>query len=71
MDREAVMARFLTGLPARFEPSTGDARLHGAIVHADEVTGRAVAIAALAFVESDLESLAERVARGEAAFSLP
>jgi 2',3'-cyclic-nucleotide 2'-phosphodiesterase len=71
MDREAVMVRFLTGLPARFEPSTGDSRLHGAIVHADEVTGRAMAIAALAFVESDLESLAERVARGEAAVSLP
>ena len=28
MDKDAVIARFLTGLPGRFETATGDPRLH-------------------------------------------
>ncbi len=71
MDREAVLARFTTGLPTRFEPSTGDERLHGALVDLDVATGLANEITTLSFTESALESLPRRVAPGEAAISRP
>ena len=44
MDRTGVLARFTTALPARFEPATGDARLHAVLITADAATGRATAI---------------------------
>jgi metallophosphoesterase (TIGR00282 family) len=40
---EPVLRRFLTGLPARFEPATGDVRVQGVVVRA-EPTGRAISI---------------------------
>lgn len=40
---EPVLRRFLTGMPARFEPATGDVRLQGALIRA-EPTGRATSI---------------------------
>ena len=33
MERDGVIARFTTGLPARFEPATGDPRLHAVDRH--------------------------------------
>ena len=44
VEKELVLQRFLTGLPARFEPATGDVRLCAAIVDCDEKTGHATAI---------------------------
>lgn len=44
MGKEASIARFLTGLPARFEPARGDVRLNAAIIEVDEATGRALSI---------------------------
>jgi hypothetical protein len=41
MDHESVMAKFLTGLPHRFEVANEDARLSGLIVDLDEESGRA------------------------------
>ncbi|MGE5308285.1 MAG: TIGR00282 family metallophosphoesterase [Deltaproteobacteria bacterium] len=41
---ENVLQRFLTAVPVRFEIATGDVRLCGAIVDADEKTGRAKTI---------------------------
>jgi metallophosphoesterase (TIGR00282 family) len=63
VEREAVLARFLTGMPARFEPATGDLRLHGVVIAADETTGRATAIEPLSLTADALEQLSERVAR--------
>src|SRR5262245_64426758 len=40
MDRTSVLTRFTTGLPARFEAATGDARLHAALIMADATKGR-------------------------------
>jgi metallophosphoesterase (TIGR00282 family) len=71
MDREAVLARFRTGLPVRFEPSTGDSRLHAVLMDLDAETGLANGITALSFTESALESLPGRVTPGEAAISRP
>jgi len=39
-----VLTRMIRGLPARFETSTGQPRLHGVAVEIDERTGRAVSI---------------------------
>lgn len=48
VDRAAALARFLTGLPTRFETATGDPRLHAVLVEADPASGRATAITRLA-----------------------
>ena len=40
---EPVLRRFLTGLPAKFEPATGDVRVQGIVVDAG-ADGRAVSI---------------------------
>jgi 2',3'-cyclic-nucleotide 2'-phosphodiesterase len=52
-EKDATLRRFLTGLPARLEPATGDPRLHGVIITADEATGRALAIERLSLAAAD------------------
>ena len=47
VDKSAVLNRFRTGLPARFEAARGDPRLHAVIITADASTGRATAIECL------------------------
>ncbi|PYV88933.1 MAG: TIGR00282 family metallophosphoesterase [Acidobacteria bacterium] len=42
--KELVIQRFLTNMPARFEPATGDARLAGVVIECDEASGRASSI---------------------------
>jgi metallophosphoesterase (TIGR00282 family) len=42
--KELVMDRFLTNMPARFEPATGDVRLCAVIVECDPKTGHASSI---------------------------
>jgi len=42
--KELVIERFLTGMPARFEPASGDVRLCAVVVQCDEQTGRATKI---------------------------
>jgi len=44
MDRESVIHRFLTQMPARFEVAKGDVRLSGVLLEADPETGRAISI---------------------------
>jgi len=44
MDRAAALKRFLTLMPGRLTPATGDLRLNGAVVSIDPATGRARAI---------------------------
>lgn len=39
MDREAVMRRFLTHMPVRFEVASGPGQLNGVLVEIDEKTG--------------------------------
>lgn len=63
VERAAVLARFTTGLPSRFEPASGDLRLHGAIIEADDVSGRATAIHLVSLTEAELDALSESWAR--------
>ena len=59
MDRTAVIARFMSGLPVRFEPATGDARLHGVTITADPATGKATAIERVALTEEQLKTITD------------
>jgi metallophosphoesterase (TIGR00282 family) len=55
MERVGAVARFVTGLPARFDPATGDPRLNAVIVTADPNTGRATAIQRLSLTPEDMQ----------------
>ena len=57
MEKEPSLARFLTGLPSRFEPATGNPRLNGVVVEADEKTGRALAVTRISYSEQELVKL--------------
>jgi len=58
---EAALGRFLTSMPARFEPATGPARLNAIIVTADRATGRATSIERLNLPAADVETMAAAV----------
>ena len=62
VDKSAILARFLTGRPQRFETATENPRLNGVIVAADEATGRAGSIVRLSLSAQDVEVLAVRPA---------
>jgi metallophosphoesterase (TIGR00282 family) len=57
MEREPALSRFLTGLPSKFEPATGNPRLNGVIVDADDATGKATGIMRVNLAERDLLAL--------------
>jgi len=57
MEREPALSRFLTGLPSKFEPATGNPRLNGVIVDADDATGKATGIMRINVGERDLLAL--------------
>jgi len=58
MEKEPSLARFLTGMPSKFEPATGNPRLNGAVIEADEKTGKATRIIRISYSERDLTELA-------------
>ena len=57
MERQPSLARFLTGMPIKFEPATGNARLNGALIDADDKTGRAARITRISYSEAELLAL--------------
>jgi 2',3'-cyclic-nucleotide 2'-phosphodiesterase len=64
MDRDAVIARFVTGLPGRFETASGDPRLNGVTVTVDDTTGRATAIERISLSEDQLKTITEAAVAG-------
>jgi len=44
VEKQTVIQKFLTALPARMEPAKGGVELHSVIIEADEQTGKAVSI---------------------------
>lgn len=58
IETRAALDRFLTGLPARFEPATGNPRLHALILGVDQETGRAVSIQRLSLSAAQVDELA-------------
>ncbi len=60
---EPALGRFLNGMPARFETASGNPRLNGVIIEADETTGLATDIERVSYSLNELEDLA-RESRG-------
>jgi metallophosphoesterase (TIGR00282 family) len=52
------LARFLNGMPSKFEPATGNARLNGVVIEADDRTGLAKRIVRISYSEMELAELA-------------
>jgi metallophosphoesterase (TIGR00282 family) len=57
VEKEAVLRRFLTGMPSRFDTAKGDPRFAAAVVDVDPETGRARAIDRMLLTEGDLKRL--------------
>ena len=57
MEREPALARFRNGMPSKFEPATGNPRLNGIVVDADDATGRATAVTRISYGERDLAAI--------------
>ncbi|HYB95645.1 MAG TPA: TIGR00282 family metallophosphoesterase [Vicinamibacterales bacterium] len=64
IEKAAIIARFTTGLPGKFETATGDPRLHGVVITADESTGKATAIERVALSEAQLKTITDHVSTG-------
>ena len=56
MDKDAVIARFVTGLPSRFETASGDPRMNGVVITIDQGTGRATRIERISLSEEELRA---------------
>jgi len=54
MAREEVLAKFVTGLPARMEPAEGNPRLQAVVIDADDGTGLAREIVRLDWLQQEI-----------------
>jgi hypothetical protein len=54
VDKAAALARFVSGLPSKFDTATGDARVNAIVVDIDVATGRALDIVRLRVTDADL-----------------
>ncbi len=61
MEKDAIIARFLSGLPGRFETAPGDPRLHGVTISVDPASGKATRIERLALTEDQLKQITDAV----------
>jgi metallophosphoesterase (TIGR00282 family) len=57
VERSAILQRFLTALPQRFDPATENPRLHAVIVEADERTGLSAGIERVSLSADRIEEL--------------
>jgi 2',3'-cyclic-nucleotide 2'-phosphodiesterase len=64
IDKDAIIARFTTGLPGRFETASGDPRLNGVTITVDASTGRATAIQRISLSEQELKEVTDTVSAG-------
>ncbi len=58
VDREAIIQRFLTALPSKFDTARGMPRLHAVVIDVDAESGRARGIDRLSLTPEDVEALA-------------
>jgi len=57
VEKAAILDRFLRGMPVRMETASGNPRLNGVLIAADEATGRAKAIQRISISAVELERL--------------
>jgi metallophosphoesterase (TIGR00282 family) len=58
VDRAAIVRRFITGLPQRFETATENPKLNAVVIEVDETSGRSTAITRVNVSLQELETLA-------------
>jgi len=56
VEKDAIVKRFITGMPTRFETAKGDPRLAAAVVDVDPQTGLALGIERMLLSEDDLKT---------------
>jgi calcineurin-like phosphoesterase len=56
VEKDIIIARFTSGMPARFETAKNDARFAAAVVDVDHTTGRARAIERMLLADADLDA---------------
>jgi hypothetical protein len=61
IEKEAIVARFVTGLPNRFETASGEPRLNGVSITVDPATGRATRIERISLSEEQLKDITDNV----------
>jgi len=61
VEKSAILARFVTGLPGRFETASGDPRLHAVVITIDDLTSRATAIERIGLTEDQLKEITDTV----------
>jgi calcineurin-like phosphoesterase len=57
VERHAIVSKFLTAMPQRFETARDNPRINGVIVDADEKTGKAISITRLSLSAKDVDAL--------------
>jgi metallophosphoesterase (TIGR00282 family) len=57
VEKEAILQRFITAMPGRFETAKGDPRLAAVVVDVDPESGRARGIDRMLIAEKDVEKL--------------
>jgi metallophosphoesterase (TIGR00282 family) len=67
IEKTAIIARFVSGVPGRFETATGDLRINAVVVEADADTGRSSSIQRVSLSETELKELTDRVSSGASA----
>ena len=55
VEKATVIEKFRTGMPARMETATGNPRLNGILIAADEGTGKATAVRRLSLSAQEIE----------------
>ena len=58
VEKTVVIDKFLRGMPVRMETATGNPRLNGILIAADEATGKAVAVRRISYSAQELDELA-------------
>ena len=61
VEKDASIARFVTGLPSRFETAGGDLKMHGVVITVDDSNGRATDILRLSLTEDQLKDITDAV----------
>jgi 2',3'-cyclic-nucleotide 2'-phosphodiesterase len=64
IEKSAIISRFVSGMPGRFETATGDSRLNAVLIDVDPSTGRALAIERLSLSEEQLKEITDSVSAG-------
>jgi metallophosphoesterase (TIGR00282 family) len=64
IEKSAIIARFMTGLPGRFETASGDPRLNAVVVTVDASTGKASAIERISLSEDQLKAITDAATAG-------